>query len=246
MAEPIGFHITLRIEGDRNIAYDTASRRAFARIVLRVARPFALLAFHWVDTHGHLEVMGSRKQAGELARRVQIALQLGLVPGARFQRAYFKPMYDIAHVRSVFAYVLGQAKHHGLDIDPLHEASNFLDLIGARTIGAWTAAHVRRFLPRVRREHVLEMVGMIDPEKGPPGPVHGLPDAAAAAVGAATLEGRSAAVVAARIAAIAVAGDAAADKLRLPQRTLHRLRGRRADPAIVRAIHQQLAIRSGA
>ena len=152
-------------------------------------------------------------------------------------------MLDAAHLRIVFTYVLGQAAHHGVQGDRCQDASNGPDLIGARVVGTWTAVKVRRYLRRVKREHILEAMGLADPELEPTAPLVELPDAAAAAVAAPSLEGRAHDIVRARVAAIAVAGAEAARLLGLPPRTLHRLRTRPADPAFIRAIRQQLAMR---
>jgi hypothetical protein len=245
MPTPLGFHIGLRLEGDRNLAPDTASRRVFARTVLKAARPFGLLACRWVDTHGHMEIMGSREEAGEAVRRAEIALQRALEPGSSFVRAYIKPMMDFAHVKSTFAYVLGQQEHHGVVIDPFHDASNGPDLIGARTIGARTALTVRKHLPRVRREDILEWLGMEDPESFDPAPF-GLAEAGAAAIGVEALVGSGAAVRSARRAIVHFAElpvAMLAEALGVSVRTVHRLRAGTPDEAVLRALRQQLAMR---
>ena len=246
MPDPLGYHITLRLEGDRNLAPTTAARRLFARTVLEVARSFVLLACRWTDTHGHLEVLGTRKEAGELARRVQIALQHALRPGARFLPAHFTPMYTLAHVKSTFRYIMGQREHHELTIDPRHDASNAPDLLGARTTGLWTAVHVRQHDARLKRAHVLDALGMEDPEAIADPPLDGLADAAAAAVCLSELDG-STLGVRARIGAVHVASALTtaeiAELLALSTRSIRRFRGRPADPAVVRAIRQQLAMR---
>jgi hypothetical protein len=247
MADPLGYHITLRLEGDRNLAPTTAARRLFARTVLTVARPFVLLACRWVDTHGHLEILGTRKEAGELARRVQIALQHALRPGAPFVRAHFTPMYTLAHVKSTFRYIMGQREHHELTIDPRHDASNAPDLLGARTTGLWTALHVRNHDARLKRAHVLEALTMDDPEVISDPPLEPLADAAAAAVCLPELDS-SALGVAARIGAVHVATDAStadiATLLQISTRSVRRFRAKPADAAVVRAIRQQLAMRA--
>ena len=246
MSAPLGYHITLRLEGDRNLAPTTEARRLFALTVLTVAQPFVLLACRWVDTHGHLEMLGTRKEAGELARRVQIALQHALRPGARFLPAHFTPMYDLAHVKRTFRYIMGQREHHDLVIDPRHDASNAPDLLGARTTGTWTAVHVRRCDPRLKRAHVLEALAMEDPDMIVDPPLDCLADAAAAAVCLPVLDS-SAVGVTARISAVHVAEEATtaeiAALLQVSARSIRRFRAKPADPAVVRAIRQQLAMR---
>jgi hypothetical protein len=167
MSDPLGFHVSLRLEGSRNLTPTVEARREFGRCVLTIARPFELLACRWVDTHGHLEVMGSREEAGELTRRVEIGLQQRLQPGGYFQPAHFEPMQSIGHVRSTFLYILGQLERHGADVDRFHDASNVPDAIGARRVGAWTAHKVKRHLPRTTREEISRRLAsptrVIDP-----------------------------------------------------------------------------------
>ena len=247
VSDPLGYHITLRLEGDRNLAPTMEARRLFARTVLTVARTFVLLACRWVDTHGHLEMLGTRKEAGELARRVQIALQHALHPGASFLPAHFTPMFTLAHVKSTFRYIMGQREHHELTIDPRHDASNAPDLLGARTTGLWTAVHVRRHDARLKRAHILEALAMEDPDVIADPPLDCLADAAAAAVCLSELDS-SALGVTARIGAVHVAKDATTTEiaalLQVSTRSVRRFRTRTADPAVVRAIRQQLAMRA--
>ena len=244
MSDPLGFHVSLRLEGSRNLTPTVAARREFGRCVLTIARPFDLLACRWVDTHGHLEIMGSREEAGELTRRVEIGLQQRLKPGARFQPAHFEPMNSIGHVRSTFFYIVGQLTRHGADVDRRHDASNVPDLIGARRVGARTV--VRQYLSRTKRQEILEAAGLVDPEPYEPQPFE-LADAAAASIGRAALVGQAEDVVEARIAAVRFAGELPIHwiptELAISTRTVHRLRAAEPDPALLRAIKQQLAMR---
>jgi hypothetical protein len=246
VSDPLGFHVSLRLEGSRNLTPTVAARREFGRCVLTIARPFELLACRWVDTHGHLEVMGSREEAGELTRRVEIGLQQRLKPGGRFQPAHFEPMNSIGHVRSTFFYIVGQLTRHGVDVDRFHDASNVPDIIGARRVGVRTALIVKRHLTRTTRQQILEAAGLVDPEPYEPEPF-GLADAAAAAIGRGALVGQAADIVEARIAAVRFAAGLPtgwiATELALSVRTVHRLRGAQPDPVLMRAIKQQLAMR---
>jgi hypothetical protein len=246
MADPLGFHVSLRLEGSRNLTPTVAARREFGRCVLTIARPFDLLACRWVDTHGHLEIMGSREEAGELTRRVEIGLQQRLKPGGRFQPAHFEPMHSMGHVRSTFFYIVGQLTRHGVDADRFHDASNVPDIIGARRVGGRTAMVVKRHMPRTKRQEILEAAGLVDPEPYEPQPF-GLADAAAAAIGRAALAGHADDVVDARIAAVRFTAGLStawiATELAISVRTVHRLRSAEPDPALMRAIRQQLAMR---
>lgn len=243
----LGHHITFRLENDRNLGDSIEGRRAIARIVLEVARPFLLLAFRWADTHGHAVTADDRATAGELVRRIEIALNLALATDAPFAAARVRPIVDAAHLRNAFTYVLRQDEKHGLEADPFRDASNLPDLIGARVLGTWTAAHVRRFLPRMGRADILGAAGLQDPDGGPTA-LDLLYDAAAGAIGRADLTGREDIVVAARRAAVHVAAgedaNAIAEALGLSARAVRRLRTEEADPALVRAVRLQGGMRS--
>jgi hypothetical protein len=246
--DPLGFHITLRLAPDRNIAPSPEARRLLARTIATVARPFPVLAFRWADTHGHVLAVCTRRVAGELARRIEIALQHSLKPGVPFAAAHFTPIVDLAHLRSAFLYILGQDERHGLGNDPFHEASNLPDLLGARTIAAWTRAHVRELIARLKRSDLL----MIARWAGAPGTATGacdaLVDAAAAAVGIPNLEGNHADAVRARRAAIEVASAATSSELArmlgMTPQGIRRLRRVPADPEVVRAVQLQLGLRA--
>jgi hypothetical protein len=247
VSDPLGFHITLRLEGSRNLTPTVEARRIFARTVLTIAQPYDLLACRWVDTHGHLETMGSREAAGELARRVEIGLQQKLEPGAPFQAAYFEPMMTMTHVKNTFEYILAQLLRHGVEaIDRHHEGSNGPDLIGARDIGSRTAHVVKQYLTRITRSDILAALALPDPESVTPIPV-GLLEAGAAAIGVADMRGRTAEVVAARVALAHVAGElpagVLASTLHVSVRNVHRMRAETPSPTLVRAIRQQLAMR---
>jgi hypothetical protein len=57
---------------------------------------------------------------------------------------------------------LTQIKRHGVThLDPLLEATNLPDLLGLRSVGRYTAANVRRVLPRIQRGQLLEMLDLV-------------------------------------------------------------------------------------
>lgn len=196
--EPIGYHVSLRLEEDRQIAVTPQQRRELARAILDVARAFELLAFRWADTHGHLLAMGDRATCAELVRRVEIAIQRRFAPGLPFARPRFRPVYSLWHLSEAFFYVLRQDKRHDLGNDPHRDASNLPDLLGARTRGVWTTVPVRANLARVGRNDLLEVAGWN--QLGAGGIEH-LEDAVVNAASLPALEGRSAEVAAARRAA---------------------------------------------
>jgi hypothetical protein len=243
--EPIAWHLTFRLEVDRDIAPSSAERRILARTVSRVARPFPMLAFRWADTHGHVLTMGDRRRAAELARRIEIALQKALKPGVGFARVHFTPVYDVRHLKTAFFYVLGQDRHHGLSNDPLHEASNLPDLLGVRTLAIWTAVHVKKYLPRVKREHLLAVAGWSD-DAVPA--LDGLADAAAAAVGLSDLKSNTVGARRARRAAVevgaALSNTALGGMLGLSRQAVGRLRKRPVHGGTVDAVRGQLMARA--
>ena len=64
----------LRLRDGRVIAVDLGAQRTLARTVLKAGRSRGQLAFRAADTHLHLQVACDRPEAGELARRLEIAL----------------------------------------------------------------------------------------------------------------------------------------------------------------------------
>ncbi len=244
----IGYHVTHRLTQDVPLVSCDAHRRALARSVLTIARPFRLLAFRWADTHGHSEALGEWEDVAELARRLEIGIQRTLGPGVPFQRAHLTPIHDLKHLGNTFLYVVSQNQHHGIGNDPFHEASNVPDLLRMRGLGASTCAHVSEYLSRVRRADILAAVGLEDPDGA--GFVDGdIADAAAAAMGIAALTGRSRRVTVARAASVQVcrkhlSTSEIADWLGTDRRTIQRLGGLEPNRALVRAIEQQLTMRT--
>ncbi|MCC6522121.1 MAG: hypothetical protein IT373_05620 [Polyangiaceae bacterium] len=255
---PLGQHIVMRLREDRVLAPTVEARRAFARAVLRVAEPFALLATRASDTHVHLLVACPEPEARELGRRLGVSLRRVLALPTPFERARLRPVHDQWHLASAFRYVLGQHAHHGIGGDELFEASNLPDLLGMRLLGAHATAHVRGLLPRVGRTELLALLGV--PDLDEPRAIHpdDLPDAAAGAVGLPDLAGLSAPVVAARRAALAVAAALSvrpAPRASAPQttlasalgvhpRTLRQLARSSPDRRLVHAVLLQLRARA--
>src|SRR5262245_5666905 len=129
----IGYLLMLRLQDDRVIAPSPAERRLLARTVLRMTRRCFLLVFALVDTHVHLEVARcTREAAGELARRIELSLGRLLELPVGFERARVKTIVDQAHLAAAFRYTLRQDRHHGVDVDPLRDATSLPDLLGMR------------------------------------------------------------------------------------------------------------------
>jgi hypothetical protein len=244
----IGYHVTHRLTQTIPLVSSNADRRALARTVLTSAREFRLLAFRWADTHGHSEVIGERDEVAEFARRAEIGIQRTLEPGVPFQPAHLKPIHDLHHLENTFFYVVTQDEHHGLENDPFHDGSNVPDLLRMRGVGASTCAHVAEFLPRVHRSDILEAIGLEDPD-GAEFVDGDIAEAAAAAMGIADLRGRSRRVLIARVAAIQVCREHLstadiAERLSIDRRTVQRLSLRTPNQGLVRAVAQQLTMRT--
>ncbi len=245
---PLGQHITFRLMDSRVIAPTTADQRRMAVAVLRALKPYPLLAFRCADTHGHIALLGSDRDAREAARRALIATSKTLGLPVRFQPAHLEAIRDQAHLDRTVRYVLRQDDHHGFAHDPWLDASNVPDLLGLRTVGTWTATQVRQALPRIGRAELLDAAGLTGLDEQPLDPTH-LPDAAAAAVGCPDLSGRTAPVVAARRAAVHVGRPlmkpgALARLLGIQPRSARQLAAQPADDALVKAVTGQLRLRT--
>jgi hypothetical protein len=110
-------HVNISLRDHRVIAPSTAARRRLAYVVFRQCGP-KLLVFSGVDTHLHLELLCGRTAAGEIVRRIEIALQRWLQPQVGFQH-YCEPVRDQGHLRRAFFYILRQRERHGYDDDPI-------------------------------------------------------------------------------------------------------------------------------
>jgi len=164
----LGQHIRIRTKNDCVIAPTAEEKRKLARIVLTIAKDYSLLSFGLADTHLHLQVVASRASCGMLSRRLLNSLRQQLELPSPFEPTYFLSIRDGKHNYNTFRYILNQQHHHGVHTDPLHEASNLPDLLGLRNIGAFSIGHVRRFLPRVSRKMLLDLMGTSDlqPKEG--------------------------------------------------------------------------------
>jgi hypothetical protein len=241
----LGQHLVFRLADNRVIAPSPEERRQVARALLELARQAELLAFGLADTHLHLLAGCAREAAGQLARRVEISLVQRLSLEVGFVPAYLKPVDEGNHLYRAFTYVLEQTTHHGLSWDPLHEASNLPDLLGMRLLGAYTAATVRRRLPRITRQDLLSRMGIgeLQPVDGP---AELVTRAALAAAGLPSLNGKFPEAVEARRAVVQLLRDLPlaqrAVLLGVADRTVRDLRRRPADPRLVQAIRLQLGL----
>jgi len=135
----IGYRLKLRLLDDASIAASVRDRRLLARAVLEKGRDHELLAFRARGRFLDLLAICDRATAGELARRVEIALANLLDLPSRFAPAAIDDNRDQWHLQSRFRLILGRRD----PADPLHEASNLPDLLGLRVLGCFTANNVR-------------------------------------------------------------------------------------------------------
>jgi hypothetical protein len=240
-------HIRCRLCNDASIASSVAERRVVACTVLELARTFDLLSFGMVDTHLHMAKAGGSGGA-ELARRVEGALTKRLGHEVGFEKARIKPVTDPWHLYRLFSYTLTQGEHHGVDhLDPFFEGTNLPDLLGLRAVGRYTVANVRRHLPRVNREQLLDVLGVkcLEPADGP---LEEILEAMAAAVCRPAIVGRGHTMNAARRAAMAVIGGrlrrgALAELLGLHPASVSRLLHAPVDAELVAMLRLQLGLR---
>lgn len=246
---PLAHQVILRLRDDRVLAPSPGARRLLASIVLRAGREPGLVAFRAADTHLHCALLADATTATEFGRRTAIALGRALRLPVGFTPARVLPVNDQAHLNNLFSYIQGQGAHHGLEVDPFHDAGNLPDLLGLRLLGAYTIPLVREHLPRVGRADLLRHLGRTELPEDPVTWL-ALKEAAAAAAGLPALEGRSDAVVAARRAAVAASRESLTTArmgalLGISTRAVFRLRGEPADAALVAAVRRQAALREG-
>lgn len=242
----LGYHLMCRLHDDRVIAPQAWQRRVVARCVLERCREAPLLCFHLVDSHLHLAILAQLAMCMEFARRVEKSITQRLKLEVGFVRARHKPIADQHHLFNLFDYILRQQSRHGLDWDPFFDASNLPDLLGLRTLGAYTRRNVGERLPRIKRSYLLNRLGVegLQPADGPLDLLGEATLAAACANEFVGAEGR-----AARVAALAVAGGRLSvvrlgELLGINRRTISRMRRQEADQSLVHAIRLQLALRS--
>jgi len=259
MATTLGYHLNFHLADRRVIARSPIERRAAARSILRIGETTdGLLAFRVADTHVHIEVACERRAAGRLAQRVGSSLRRLLKLPSTFAPAHLEPVRNQRHLIRTFHYVLGQEKHHGSELDPLHEASNLPDLLGLRLLGRFTANSVATLLPRVNREGLLahfspplaRALGTARPslEDAPLFEAALLLDAAAAAFALPTAHASGRSAARAKRAVVQLAGRRCeawrmGELLRLAPRTIHRYRNMPIDDEAVAAVHGQLRLR---
>ena len=239
-------HFWIRLRRDHVIAPTTEARRRVARTFFRLDHRRRLLAFGLADTHAHGLWLGDPRAARDLARRLEQSLQrqLGLPVG--FAPVDWEPVERYFRLRNAFFYVLRQCRHHRLDVDPAFEGTNLPDLLGLRLHGGYGRELLRAALPRVHRPDLLGVMG-VESLTPADGPLDGVRLATERALAIGTLTGRSQEVLLGRRAALAVlearvAPIEAARLLEISRVSVHRLRRRPVQPALVAAIRGQLGL----
>ena len=246
--EPVGYHIVFRLEGDRSIATEPAELRDGARALYDIGRRYGLLAFRFVDTHLHTVHVCGRREAGLFARYAASSLRWRLALRSPFEPSRFRPVLDRGHLYNTVRYVFRQEEHHGAPLDPDHEGSSLPELLGLRVGGEAVVDRVRRTLPRLTRDELLDRLGARGLDATPPC-FDALGTAAAAAVGIRDLHGADPRALVARRAAVHAAGPALttavlAAVLEITPRAVQRLRVRPTERTLVRAVVLQMRLRA--
>ena len=196
----IAIHVTGRLCDDGAIARTPGALCEAARIIKRHGDVRGLLAFRVSDTHYHVVLQCTREEAGMFARYASAALHRCLHLEVDFERARFRVIRSERHLFATLRYLFKQEAHHRSDFDPAHDGSSLCELLGLRVGGSIMNARVRRTLPRLRREMLLEWLGVGALDSARVNPAL-LCEAACAAFGLSSLEGEHPAQCQARRAA---------------------------------------------
>lgn len=156
---PLAHHMTMRLVEHHWIARESREIRLVANLIYRIGNHAGLLAFCLSDTHLHCLAEGSRAEAGELARRLEISMVRALKLASRFERARIRPVNGLDHLENAVFYLFRQSVHHRTRFDPLMEGCSLLDLLGLRRIGADpTTERLLNALPRLTLEQLRPLL----------------------------------------------------------------------------------------
>lgn len=245
--EPLAWHVTMRPCNDGWVARRPAELRRAARIIHAACAEDRLFAFRVADTHVHVLLTGTRVEAGRAAQTIASALRQALHT-ARFEPARFRPITTQRHLHNALAYVLRQEERHGTDLDPAHDGSIVPDLLGMRLLDGGDAVlrRVRMHLPRLASADVRAWVDFEALERVDPDPAH-LADAAAAALGLASVRSNDPLACLARRAAtqaLPLTSKNVAELIGVDCSSVRRLRRQPVPGALVRAVDLQLRLRT--
>jgi len=250
------WHCTGRLHDDRELATSIGAIRTAVSRVLAKTRPRGLVVFAVADNHVHLLLAGSRENAGETMRRLQLSFHWHLDLSRTFERARFRRVVDREHLWRTVPYILKQVGRHQIRTDPAWEGSALHDLLGMRVPGLGLRARLLQFLPRLKEHTLHSWLGVGDDVLGAwddPVPVdhlHLVAEAAAAAYAIPTLRApgrRGPAAIRAACGAIdpTIPPIVVATQLGVSPRTVRRARMSRVDRVAVRAVRRQTWRRVG-
>ncbi|NUP11566.1 MAG: hypothetical protein HOW73_36435 [Polyangiaceae bacterium] len=244
----LAYHLVLRLEDHRVIARTSEDFRAAAHVLLERGDPFGLVEFRVVDTHVHVMLACSRRDAGTFARAVETALRWRLRIPVSFEPARIRPICSKRHLIDTSLYLLRQTDHHGAAIDAAHEGSSLVDHLELRLGGESMVQRARSMMPRRRPSDLYAMVGGVDVQSAR-ADVERLATATASAFMLRDLSGRAPTAVAARRAATHIAGNKLglvplADMLGVSPSTVLRIRDEARDPHAIRIVQRQLKWRA--
>jgi hypothetical protein len=245
----------MSLSGGRVLAVTTGAKRTLARVVLEAGRPYRLLMARAVGGDLNLLSACSYPEALRFAHQVGHLLRGSLALPRLFPAPLIVPLRGRRQLRAAFWGGLRPPAASRDSSDPWGEASNLPDLLGLRLVGRHTAHCVERLLPRIATTDLARSLGVtLDQLTAGPISSHALEqlaDAAAAAVAAPDLDGRSRQLCDARRAAVRLAGHALsvqriAGLLCCSNRSVRGLAKQPANPHLVEAIARQLRLRSAA
>lgn len=235
----LAWHVNFKLSGKEVLAPSRSWRLRFVQRVAHFQDRAEIVAFSLAADHGHVLTLGDRPSA--FVHALECSLRWHLDLARPFRRAWFEPVESQSHLRSALHYCLDQVAHHGLAADPLREASNLPDLLGARELFPSTRRRVREYLPRTSRASLVRHFQLEGLDEGRD--LSLLTQAGEAACGG-PLDG-SAPALAIKAAMLRVAVDEGMARATAARRVgVHRTAVarylRRARPELVRAVKLQL------
>jgi len=152
------WHLVVESEGRQALFHEEVELRDVVRALAAIAGAETVL-FCVVDEHLHVVVFCSRERAGRLAQSIKLALKARTRVPLKHP-TFIEPVENRPHLERLVAYVLKQPSHHNLPVHPaLWTGSCFLDLVGARSVGA-LGQRIGKFLHRFQLSEALEHVGL--------------------------------------------------------------------------------------